>query len=294
MNKSVTIVSSKGLMHPSSYGGLLSKGLKHFGYDVFMVDTQDLSKLQGDIIACWGWRIGARLRANGKNVLVMERGYIGDRKKWTALAWNGLNNRAKWPGPTEENIASNRLEQHFPGLTSEKLREFGDGRYIILVGQVPGDMSLDGKDLRGFYRAKADELWSKFQMPIMLRPHPLDKRKYEDQWAGLQHVHAINTGDLGIAFSGAAGVVCFNSNTAVDAALAGLPTEVNDDGSMVYKLFRKALSKAPRQETEDAARRQRLQEITWRQWSAEELTAGLPWEIFGTPHEQLEKIYAAK
>jgi len=287
--KQITIITNKDLMHQESFAGKLAAGLQAHGYEVLRSTSEKMSQITTQMVACWGWRIGSKARAAGRDVLVMERGYIGDRYHWTALGWNGLNGRSKWPKVTPEQLEMHRFEKYH-GTLLRPLREFSAGHYLMVIGQVPGDMSLGGKDLRGFYRAKADWLWEKFGKQIMLRPHPLDKRSYEDQFAGLQNVHAISHGPLDLALSGACGVICYNSNTAVDCALAGIPCEVNDEGSMVFRLFSRPLSAAPRSTEELIARETLLKKLAWRQWTPQEIAAGTPWEICGLPHEQLESF----
>lgn len=65
----------------------LAEGLRRHG----------ISDLGQNVVVCWGWHTGRGYRAQGRDVLVFERGYIGDRFKWTSIAWNGLNGRGTFP-----------------------------------------------------------------------------------------------------------------------------------------------------------------------------------------------------
>src|ERR1044072_4148985 len=101
-------------------------------------------------VVCWGWRIGQQHRAAGSDVLIMERGYLGDRFVWTSLGWNGLNNYATVPEPPCDGGV--RFRAHFGHL----LKPWNpQGEYVLICGQVPGDQSLRGRDLYPWYEAQA-------------------------------------------------------------------------------------------------------------------------------------------
>jgi len=73
----------------------------------------------------------------GRDVLVMERGYIGDRTHWTSLGWNGLNGRARVPLAPADGGA--RFERNYSRL----MHPYNPaGHYALIIGQVPGDASL--------------------------------------------------------------------------------------------------------------------------------------------------------
>lgn len=59
---------------------------------------------------------------------MLERGYIGDRKQWLSLGWNGLNNRATF---AEVDDGGARFRRYFDGML--KTPQEG-GRYVLLVG----------------------------------------------------------------------------------------------------------------------------------------------------------------
>jgi len=70
-------------------------------------------------------------------------------------------------------------------------------------------------------------------------------------------------GPLAKALAGAAVVITWNSNTAVDAILAGKNTTAADKGSMAWEVSdREAWAHA----------------LAWRQFSQDELTSGFAWE----------------
>lgn len=233
--------------HQGTHADALVKGLEAHGVKVKRQGYPDTKH-----VACWGWRNGRHLRERGHEVLVMERGYIGDRFAWTSLAWNGLNNRGTVPqvpddgGERFETFHAGALKPWNPG-----------GDYVLLIGQVPGDAALAGRDLSGWYAEQAAKDWGR---PVYFRPHPLAYRR-----GPVRPVPGapVSDGGLDVALQGAAWVVTYNSNVGVDAYLAGKPTHVDDEGSMAWHV----------------TNRQRwAHQLAWRQWSMDEIESGYAWE----------------
>jgi hypothetical protein len=200
-------------------------------------------------VAVWGWRTGQAYRKAGREVLVLERGYLGDRFAWTSIGWNGLNGRAEFPGYPDDGGARFRAL----GIPLRPLRPAGD--YALIVGQVPGDAALQGRDLGPWYAAQAARAWG---VPCRFRPHPLAARRGP--------VHTVANaprldGDLAESLARAAIVVTFNSNVGVDAMLAGKPVTCDDPGSMIHGV-------AP------ADREAWAHRLAWRQWSLDEIRSG--------------------
>src|SRR3972149_2034071 len=119
-------------------------------------------------VATWGWRRGKRIFERGKvPVLVMERGYIGDRFKWTSLGWNGLNGHAKFAMPSLSD-GFERFAKRF-GMAPWQVRPNG---YALIMGQVPGDAACANVNLPAFYD-EATVTMRKRGFDVRFRPHPL-------------------------------------------------------------------------------------------------------------------------
>lgn len=206
-------------------------------------------------VACWGWHHGRALRAAGFEVLVMERGYVGDRFAWTSLGWNGLNGRAQFPVvcPTHE----------LPEIAQWRT----GGAYVLLLGQVPGDASLQGKDLSYWYAQAAGEARKAYGLPVHFRPHPLSARR-----GGAKAVAGTepSTGSLDEALAGAAVAITWNSNSAVDAVLAGVPTVAMDEGSMAWEVTAHRIG-----DTVKPERAEWLQRLVDCQWALDEIRSGV-------------------
>ena len=168
-------------------------------------------------VACWGWRKGQELRAKGHEVLVFERGYIGDRFYYTSIGWNGLNGHADFC-----------LNDNHSHKLYQNVKDWHDGEYIIIMGQVNGDASLRGQCMTKRYEEWGAEAENFYKMPVYFRPHP-----HTDNGNFKPNLPVID-GDLGDVFQKCHLAICYNSNSSVDAVLNGVPCITFDIGSMAY------------------------------------------------------------
>lgn len=217
----------------------------------------------GEKVACWGWRTGQKWRRLGFDVLVFERGYIGDRFSWTSLAWNGLNGRGI--APVIDDGGERFNARHEPLSPSNP-----HGRYVLICGQVPGDASLQGRDLNPWYEEQAGKY---ADHDIVFRPHPLGARR-----GAIQELNGAitSTRSLGEDLEGASLVVTYNSNAGVDALLAGKPVCCDNEGSMVWGV-----------KLED--REQWAHRLAWRQWTLDEISSGFALEALCNPTPSIAK-----
>lgn len=210
--------------------------------------------------ACWGWRRGSVLRNRGYEVLVLERGYIGDRYKYTSLGWNGLNNRAEFPGYPDD--GGERFRAH--GGIIKPWREGGD--YVLILGQVRGDMSLAGRDITGWYAEQAQAARKRYGLPVYFRPHPLGHVKGFSEVPGVPNLPECT---LDEALAGALCTVAYNSNSCLDSILEGVPCFAGDRGTMAWQLCMRSLDELDYPDREGVVHR-----IAWTQWAAEEIESG--------------------
>lgn len=202
----------------------------------------------------------------------MERGYIGDRFAWTSLALNGLNGLATWPTCAPIQQLLDRFERYHAALY--RPWRGGTGKYILIIGQVPGDASLRGRNLYGagnWYEQQACTA-QQYGLPVFFRPHPLAARR-----GGAGQIHTVPSlpGGLSEALRDAALVVTFNSNTGVDSLLAGVPTVVMDPGGMGYDVALPTLPTTLDVPEPDAGRYGWACRLAGRQWSMQEISSGV-------------------
>ncbi len=254
----ITVVSSFRATHQLVHQEALCKGLAKIGIPA--KKSFSAEHVGTEYVACWGWRNGKLLRERGKEVIIMERGYLGDRFAYTSLGWNGLNGHAFFPHYPDD--GGRRFADH--GGEIKPWKE--DGDYALILGQVPGDASLRGQNLLPWYTRMAEEIRALYQIPVYFRQHPDLTRK-----GVVQRVPGTvkSRGTLQEALSGALFSVCYNSNAAVDSVLAGTPCIVGDDGSMAYSMCAKSLAQIMRPDRAAWAHG-----LAWRQWSIEEMESG--------------------
>ncbi len=208
-----------------------------------------------DFFACWG---ATAAKGVPGDVLIFECGYLGDRLKNWSVAWNGLNNRGHAPA-----CIPNRADwsaQMSPWRSQ-------DG-YALILGQVRGDRSLDEcPDYEGFLASSGVALADAGYV-VRFRAHP------KDGSLRVKGVPSIATDTLSDALDRARVCLTWNSNSAVDAIMAGIPVIVWDKGSMALQVaaYRDIAERRP-------WRNDWLRFVEARQWSLPELERGdfLPW-----------------
>lgn len=252
--------------HPISEA--LAQGFRLHGVEVEIIPNVAFVGNERTV-ACWGWRLGEQLRRRGFTVLVIEHGYIGDRMEWLSLSWNGLNNRATWPDHQLDLDA--RWDQHH----AARLKPWNPcGEYVLLVGQVAGDMALQGRRLEGWYALTARACSRFYGLPVLFRPHPQEVRKRghrPGQIPGLEY--CPSAWDLEECISGARAVVTFNSNTATDAVLAGKPVVAFDQGCMAWDICQRGTFSNDTKEPDRLAWAKRIAGL---QFNLDEIRQGVP------------------
>lgn len=218
----------------------------------------------------WGVRSKHEMQMQkqaGGEVCVLERGYIGDRTQWSSVSFGGkLNGRAQFRGVQDD---PRRFEQHFGHML--KPWEKRDG-YALIMGQVASDQAVRHVDIGKWYRQVAAYLKGH---DVRFRPHPGAVRR--GQVDNVPDATRID-GTLEDAINGASFVVTFNSNSAVDAVLAGVPTVAVDPGSMAWDVT----SHDIRDPLVTPDRTQWVSRLAWKQWTDDEMASGFCWDHVGS------------
>lgn len=256
--------------HQLNAATALATGFARHGIACSIV--QNSRDARADTVVTWGWRTGQRIAASGRRVLVMERAYVADRFHWISLGWDGLNGRARFPAM---NDGGDRWRQHFGGLIRDP-RSGGD--FAVVMGQVPGDMSLQGRNLAGWYERAARVLRRRMDMPVVFRPHPQDRAAQGAIRAGRAYGMPVFLGDLNLALARASAVAAFNSNSLTDAALAGVPVLAEDHGAMAWPVAGRGLDSVPAL----ADRTAWTSALAWTQWTPQQIASGEAWEALAT------------
>lgn len=222
----ITVIRRLDTPHQNQQCNAILKGLKSLGVSA-TYQTNPFLKPKTKRVACWGWRLGKQLRQAGHDVLVMEHGYIGDRFKHTSLCWNGLNGHGRF---AEYDIDDGkRFSEH--GGVIRPWRSGGD--YALIMGQLAGDMSLNGRYMAPVYDEWARRILNAEKgLKVHLRNHPVAIKKRVSY--RIKNASESPAPSLKEALDGALFSICLNSNSSVDSVLNGTPCITMDRGSMAY------------------------------------------------------------
>lgn len=251
MGYSVAVYTRSVMAHQSHWHDACIAGLNRHGIKADHRATGDW--VESDVAVVWGEK--ARLAASpyARRVLVVERGFFGSRMLNASMGWDGLNGRADF---NNQNSEPDRWKQH-----GVPVMDWHGGDYVLLLGQVPGDMSHAHTDLNQFYR---DALLNHMSKRVVFRPHPLGSVAPDGCEVDAQS-------SLYDALAGAMLAVTLNSNSGVDAVLSGTPLAAVDIGSMAWDVS----SHNHTLTTPD--RTQWLNNLAYCQWNEAEVRSGEAW-----------------
>jgi hypothetical protein len=244
-----------------------SEGLRKHGQKYVWVSLSAGAPVAWDLAVFWGHKrkdVIEAQRSAGRRYLVLERGFIAGRFRWTAAGYDGLNGRADF---CNTGVSDTRFRAHFEPL----LRPWrnGDGKYVLLIGQCRFDQSVVDLGMLRVLAKLAADLKACTDRPIRFRPHPHDPQVPTPAGTTLM------CGTLEEALNGAHAVVTINSNTGVDAAFAGVPVIAVDRGSMAWPVAGHSAQQVLQPPRPD--RWGWAVELAWCQWTDQEMSSGDTW-----------------
>lgn len=226
---------------------LIREGMEYHGLTVYESNSP-----QTKTVVCWGWRKGKEFLRAGHDVLVFERAYLGDRHYYTSIGWNGLNGHADFCLSGKEELKGNW-----------SLKPWRDGKYIVIAGQVPGDQSLKDQDMTSLYEKWAYIAEKYYKMPVYYKPHPNARR------GNFSPKIPLIDGDMDEVLSKCHLLLCYNSNSSVDAVINGVPCVTFDDGSMARSVTGHSIEERIKPDREKW-----LAGLSNCQWTPEEIRRG--------------------
>lgn len=264
--KAVVLIRQAQTEWAGSWGGAFAEGLRRHGWQVEVRAEYE----RCDLLVLWGVSrsdVIERARREHAEVCVLERGYLRDRFRYASVSFGGrLNGRARFYGPFADGARFERLFGHL----LQPWRRTPAG-HVVIMEQVPGDNSVRGVDLPGFY-ARARQAFEAIGRTVRQRAHPRSSPR--DGEAAIAAAYRSLEADL----DGASCVVTWNSNAAVDAVLAGIPAVAMDRGSMAWAVTGHELAMPPMPDRTAWAHA-----IAWKQWTREEMASGECWAAVQPP-----------
>lgn len=200
---------------------------------------------------------------HGGRVLVCERGYVR-RDRYVSLGWDAINGRADF---CNDDVPDDRWLALGIKLKQWKRRSGP----VLVCGQVPWDASVQHHDHIAWCRETMAEL-TRRGYDAVFRPHPVAlKRGGAFEVDGRVSENRFIKHDL----AEASAVVTFNSNSAVDSVISGIPAIAMDIGSMAWSVAGHSLGDLDNLPMPD--RKQWVNSIAYAQWTVDELRDGAAW-----------------
>lgn len=212
-------------------------------------------------------------RARGTPVVVVDMGYV---KRGNTIAARQQPHAVYW------SVGLNGLNGHADSLTGpmpgDRWRALGvslqswrtEGTHVLVCGQRPFDAAIPRIDPSVWARETVTLLQSLTQRPIVFRPHPEDAghRRIPHVTYSV-HPHLVD--DLRNCHA----VVAYNSNSLVEAVIAGIPAFALGEGSMVEAVSEHILDQIEQPSFPD--RQQWAHDLAYRQYTWPEFASGLAW-----------------
>lgn len=256
--KRAIIIASERADHQRTWGGAFAEGLRRHGWRA----TVEKSAGPCDLLAIWGVRrdhIIREQKQRGGEVVILERGYLGDRFQWTSVSFGGgLNGRAEFRGPFQD---PSRWETHFAHLMQPWRRREG---VALICGQVATDAAVRHVNIEAWY-PKARAAFEALGYRTKFRAHPLANK-----------LRPAPVRPIAEDLAESALAVTFNSNSGVEAVLAGVPTVAVDRGAMAWDVTGRELAVPPAPDRTAWAHA-----LAWKQWQMDEIAAGACWDAIG-------------
>lgn len=246
------------------------KGLyKHNQESILCINNYDPYAIKNaDLVVTWGVKnqVYKIRKTFKKDVIVMERGYLGDRYYWTSCGFNGLNGEADF---LNKSVDSYRWDNIFSKIIN--LKDWKkNGSYALLAGQVSNDASVRQYRIYEIYSSLIKQL-NYMNIPVVFREHPLSKTKFNSH----NLVYSKDTNKNIIeTLADARMTLTINSNAGVDSLINGIPVFTLDKKSMVYDQSIHSLQNNLIYPDRTAW----LHKISYTQWSPIEIENGETWD----------------
>lgn len=244
----------------------------------------------------------AAQEAAGKPAWCIERGFLLDRQVWSAMSIGGFCSSGG--DFRAEGMPPDRWEKL--GLELKPWRTGGD--YILLCAQVPWDAQVDDGNHLAWLETTAKEIRKHTNRTIVFRGHPKawrrpdpymdlsadfwslvtcwsEPRQYTVEAKDRNEIQCPPTTTFEEDLACAHAVVCYNSNVATLATVAGVPVFTGAPCLADPIAFRDGLAFLDYAHPQHAGllgqlernRQQWAYDMAWKQWHVDEFREALPW-----------------
>ena len=191
--------------------------------------------------------------------LIMVEAAFHRRGEYYAVGWGGQAGNADF---NNQNVPIDRWNK----IGKAKEWQPRPDGVVVVMGQLPRDVQVQDTDHIGWCKRTVTRLQAMGEQ-VIFRPHPMVK----EDWC----IKPSHTGSLKDLLRMAKCVVTWNSTSAVDAILEGVPTITMDQSSIAYSITQHRLEDIKRLEYPD--RTQWLAGLGYSQWTLDEMRSGEAW-----------------
>lgn len=202
-------------------------------------------------------------RHPGPRLIMIESAFI-DRKRYWQVGYGGSSGHADF---RNKNSPGDRWKAL--GISCKPWRRQPNG-HIIVCGQVPWDTQVQDLNHQQWCRNTVDFFTGR---KVLFRPHPRMRTNVRAQYGIPQHLYAPNSFEECCVLAKC--FVTWNSTSAVDALVQGVPVIVMDRGSIAWGLALHSLFETDYLIYPD--RTQWSHDLAYTQWTPEEMRSGLVW-----------------
>lgn len=245
----------------TDYVNRLKQGIGKCGDYAYDLKYDTIPNLD-DIIVVWGVVNAKRWQKKGyTNVLIFERGYLGDRIEWLSLGWDDLNGKSNF---YNQYVPETRWDKYW----KSSMRSWKDSGDVVLVaGQVLRDQSLsDCFNYNEWLNNTIKSLKDRGHK-VIFRPHPLET-SYE-----IEDVEISSYTDFLKDLLRAKCLVTWSSTSSVAAAYNGIPSVTFSEYAMTKEVSSHSLDVLDFKPDRNNWGRK----LAYCQWNFDELTSGEAW-----------------
>lgn len=208
-------------------------------------------------------------RHKGRSLIIIESAFVKRGQYWQ-IGFGGTAGKADF---RNENMPFDRWLSF--GISGNPWQKRSSGP-LVVCGQLLRDTQVQDTDHAKWCR-DTFAFFKKKRVHVIFRPHP--KAGPDDDYGVSDWYCDRRT--LAETLNIARGFVTWNSTSAVDAIIAGVPVMVCDDSSIAWPMGVHGVQQ-PR-ELIYPERKAWLAGLGYAQWSIDEMKAGLPWKHLTRP-----------
>jgi len=230
-----------------------------------------------------------KIKSMGKSILVLDGpairlisdgwDYKNIEGQWVKMAWHSFfADEAVFPYDPSYNRWKELQKEHDINVNEWKHR----GDHILVCLQKRYDAAVkriydNGDTYIGYISDVVEQLKKKTDRPILIRSHPTDKSVGDLLRQKLPYVKISTNDNLYDDFNMTHTMVTYNSHSAVEAVLYGLPTVTLDSSAIAWDVSGKKVTDICNAPQPD--RTEWLKRLAFMQWSVKELNDGYVWNL---------------